>query len=134
MDRELRRPRFRDHAGATMCTYIGRMRFRIARSGRLAALALAALAALPAAAPAHAGACPARVNTSFGETVDSIAARCGVTPEALRSRNPGLDADSPQIGIRIEVPRPALPSPQIEVGGNRGIVAPAQPTVRLPRL
>lgn len=134
MDQRSRRPQFRDRAGATMCTYIGRMRIRFARSGRLAALALTVLAALPASTPAHAGACPARVNPSFGETVDSIAARCGVTPEALRSRNPGLDADSPQIGIRIEVPRPALPSPQIEVGGNRGIVAPAQPTIRLPRL
>lgn len=110
------------------------MRTRIARSGRLAALALAALAALPAATPAHPGACPARVNPSFGETVDSIAARCGVTPEALRGRNPGLGADRPPVGIAIEVPRPALPSPRIEIGGNRGIVAPAQPAVRLPRL
>lgn len=134
MDRRSRRPQFRDRAGATKYTYIGRMRTPIARSGRLTALALAALAASPAATPVHAGACPARVNPSFGETVDSIAARCGVNPEALRSRNPGLDGTSPQIGIRIKVPRPALPSPQIEIGGNHGIVAPAQPAIRLRRL
>ena len=107
------------------------MTVRIARPRSLAALVLALL---PLTAPAQAGACPARVSPSFGETVDTIAARCGVTPEALRSRNPGLDGTSPAIGIRIEVPRPALPSPQIEVGGNRGIVAPARPAVTPPRL
>lgn len=116
-----------------MHAYIDGMRIRIARSGTLAALAFAALVALPGAASAQARSCPARVNPSFGETVDSIAARCGVTPEALRSRNPGLDGDNPQVGIRIEVPRSALPSPQIEIRGNRGIVGPAQPAVRPPR-
>lgn len=108
------------------------MKLRIAHPARLAALAFAALAALPGATPA--GACPSRVTPAFGETVASIAARCGVTPEALRGRNPGLGADRPPVGIAIEVPRPALPSPRIEIGGNRGIVAPAQPAVRLPRL
>lgn len=83
--------------------------------------------------PTSAGACAPRLTPSFGETVESIAARCGVTPEALRSRNPGLDGESPQVGIRIDVPRPALPSPQIEIGGNRAIVAPP-PAIKLPRL
>lgn len=103
------------------------------RPGKLVLIAAAILpAALPVGALA-AGSCGQRVSPSFGDTVETVAARCGVNVEALKSRNPGMSDDKLDVGVSINVPRPALPSPQIEIGGNRGIVAPAQKIV-VPRL
>jgi len=95
-------------------------------AGRRAALAGAVLLAAAGAASANAR-CAGRIDPGFGQTVDAIAARCGVTPEALRSRNPGLDGERPPAGVRIEVPAPALPSPPVAIGGNRGIAGPSVP-------
>lgn len=95
----------------------------------LSAGVLAATALLAFASPVSAERqCANRVAPSFGETVESLAARCGVTPEALRSRNPGLDGERPPIGIRIDVPAPALPSPAVPAGGNRGIIGVPTPS------
>lgn len=108
---------------------------RSGRPGRVAlAAGLLAFAGLFGSAPASAaGSCGARISPSFGDTVETVAARCGVNVEALKSRNPGMSDDKLDVGVSINVPRPALPSPQIEIGGNHGIVAPAQKIV-VPRL
>jgi hypothetical protein len=98
-----------------------------------ALLATAAALACWLATPAAAGSCPQRISPSFGESVETVAARCGVNVEALKSRNPGMSDGRLDVGVSIEVPRPPLPSPQIEIGGNRGVVAPAQRIV-VPRL
>jgi hypothetical protein len=95
--------------------------------------AIAAAFVCWSAIPAAAGFCPQRISPSFGESVETVAARCHVTVEALKSRNPGMSDGRLDVGVSIEVPRPALPSPQIEIGGNRGIVAPAQ-RIAVPRL
>lgn len=92
-------------------------------------LAGAALLPLPATAGR---ACPARTGMAFGETAEALAHRCGITVEALERQNPGLDRNKPQVGVGINIPAPPLPSPQIPLRGNRGIVAPV-PQIQLPR-
>lgn len=104
-------------------------------SARLALAAVAALGlavALPRAADADS--CAPRLRPAFGDTMKSVAARCHVTVEALKSRNPGLNQQELLVGEGVNVPRPALPSRQIEVGGNRGIVSRPQPAFEGPHL
>jgi hypothetical protein len=62
--------------------------------------------------------CDDRRIVRFGETTEAIARRCGVTPGAIERQNPGLHIDGARTGTRINVPLPALPSPQIEIRGN----------------
>lgn len=81
-----------------------------------AALPLAVLALLFLASTEAQAACPSRLGVDYGDTLESIARACGVSVERLRGVNPGLDAATLQAGTFINVPRPALPSPQLPVG------------------
>jgi hypothetical protein len=84
---------------------------------------IAALAGLLAAANAVAGEerCEDRRIVRFGETTETIARRCGVTPGAIERQNPGLHIKGAKLGTRINVPRPALPSPRVKIHGNPAI-------------
>lgn len=85
-------------------------------------LGVAALAVWPGLLTAGAGErCDDRRIVRFGETTKTIAQRCGVTPGAIERQNPGLHIDGAKLGTRIAVPRPALPSPRIEIRGNPAI-------------
>jgi LysM repeat protein len=86
----------------------------------LSILAVAVLSASPAIA-----ACPARLGVAYGDTLSAIAAACGISVETLRGANPGLSADNLRAGAIIAVPRPALPSPQLDIGRPLVRVAPA---------
>ena len=98
----------------------------------LAMAALAGATLVPFSAEAG-RTCPARTSMAFGETAESLAHRCGITVEALERQNPGFDRDKPRVGIGINIPSPPLPSPQIGIHGNRGIVAPTS-RIHVPRL
>ena len=65
--------------------------------------------------------CDDRRIVRFGETTESIAQRCGVTPGAIVRQNPGLHIHGVRTGMRINVPRPALPTPRIEIPGNTAV-------------
>jgi len=80
---------------------------------QIPALAVLALIALPIA---QAHACPSRVSVAYGDTLSSIARSCGVNVEALVRVNPGLTARTLYAGSVINVPRPAVPSPQQRIG------------------
>ena len=82
-----------------------------------------AAAAFMATSPAHA-ACPARIAVAYGDTLGAIATACGISVETLRNANPGLTAETLRAGTFIAVPRPPLPSPQIEIGRPIVRVAP----------
>ena len=97
------------------------------------ALVVGALGMAPTSA-AGAGQCPPRLKPMFGETPESIAARCNVTVESLKARNPGLNQQELDIGIGINVPRPALPSPRVEIRGNPAISGTSRPALATPRL
>lgn len=91
---------------------------------RLRPVLLAALSALGAALATGAGAgqgCDDRRIVRFGETTKSIAQRCGVTPGAIERRNPGLHIAGARHGQHINVPRPALPTPRVDIRGNPAI-------------
>lgn len=60
--------------------------------------------------------CPSRVSVAYGDTLSSIARSCGVNVEALVRLNPGLTAGTLYAGSVINVPRPAVPSPQQRIG------------------
>lgn len=94
------------------------------------AVAWIAAACLPMQAVAG---CTGRSQVGFGETAATIAQKCGITVEALERHNPGFDRERPRLGESINIPRPALPSPRLEIQGNRGIVAPAPPMTILGR-
>lgn len=53
--------------------------------------------------------CGGRVGVTFGETLGSIAERCGTNVEALKQRNPGLTGQTLRNGATINVPPPILP-------------------------
>jgi hypothetical protein len=86
---------------------------------------MAAVAALPALLLAWSAAaaerCDDRRIVRFGETTTSIAQRCGVTAGAIERQNPGLHINGVRSGMRINVPRPALPTPRIEIPGNTAV-------------
>ena len=86
---------------------------------------MAAAAALPALLLAWSAVaaerCDDRRIVRFGETTASIARRCGVTQGAIERRNPGLHIHGVRTGMRINVPRPALPTPRIEIPGNTAV-------------
>lgn len=69
-------------------------------------------------------ACPQRLNITIGATLESIARSCGISVERLRGVNPGLSATTMQAGTFINIPRPALPSPQLPIGRSSVKVAP----------
>ncbi len=69
----------------------------------------------------------------FGETTKSIAQRCGVTPGAIERQNPGLHLGGAKQGVRIKVPRPSLPTPQIKIGGNAAISGTARLSISITR-
>lgn len=83
-------------------------------------VALLATATAPQASAATP--CPPRVAVSYGDTLGSIAAACGISIANLRLANPGLSARTLRAGTTIAVPRPAMPSRQ-------GIIG--RPSVRL---
>lgn len=85
------------------------------------AVAAALLALLLACSAAAAERCDDRRIVRFGETTKSIAQRCGVTPGAIERQNPGLHIQGARTGMRINVPRPALPTPRIEIPGNTAV-------------
>lgn len=86
---------------------------------------MSAVAALPALLLAWSAAaaerCEDRRIVRFGETTEKIAKRCGVTPGAIERQNPGLHINGAKTGTRVNVPKPALPSPRIEIRGNRAV-------------
>jgi hypothetical protein len=90
-----------------------------------AGAALAALCTLASPALAQCGRSP----LAFGETAGAMAVRCGVNMEALKLRNPGLNADTARQGLYLDVPPPALPTPQLPAFGNKamGSVGPIVP-------
>lgn len=69
-------------------------------------------------------ACPQRLNITIGATLETIARSCGISVERLRGVNPGLSATTMQAGTFINIPRPALPSPQLPIGRSAVKVAP----------
>jgi LysM repeat protein len=83
----------------------------IARAAPAAALfLLATLAASPAAA--QTGPCRGHTTVRDGDTLVSIAARCGVTVPALLALNPGVrDDEDLRVGRDVAVPRPRDPQP-----------------------
>ncbi len=92
------------------------------RIGRLIALTIAGMLAGPAIATGGSPeSCSDRRIVRFGETTKSIAARCGVTPGSIERQNPGLHIKGATQGTRINVPKPAVPSPRIEIRGSRTI-------------
>ncbi|MEX0955544.1 MAG: LysM peptidoglycan-binding domain-containing protein [Rhizobiaceae bacterium] len=85
-------------------------------------VAIAVLPALLLAASATAAErCDDRRIVRLGETTTSIAQRCGVTPGAIERQNPGLHMQGARTGMRINVPRPALPTPRVEIPGNTAV-------------
>jgi hypothetical protein len=81
-----------------------------------------ALPALMLAWSAAAGErCDDRRIVRFGETTEAIARRCGVTPGAIERQNPGLHIQGVRTGTRINVPRPPLPTPRIEIPANSAV-------------
>lgn len=94
---------------------------------------VAALGWLHTGAAAAGERCEDRRIVRFGETTETIARRCGVTPGAIERQNPGLHIKGAQLGTRIAVPRPPLPSPRVDIRGNAAIsggiraVMPSQP-------
>ena len=85
-------------------------------------LIAATLIALPLAAHASGTErCGERRIVRFGETTETIAQRCGVTPGAIERRNPGIHIDGARLGTQVNVPRPTLPSPTVRIGGNPAI-------------
>lgn len=89
---------------------------------------LTGLSAVPAAAD-----CSGRTTVRFGETVSSLAQRCGVNVQALRQANPGLvGANGLQRGTFVTVPRPALPTPRAD-RSERGVVA-KPPDIERPKV
>lgn len=77
-------------------------------------------------------ACPQQLGIGAGDTVASIARRCGINPETLRRFNPGLRDDTLRPGGFVTIPRPAVPSTQ-ERHGRDG-VGTAPPLVTSPRV
>lgn len=69
---------------------------------------LAAAVVLGISVSAAQAACPARVGVAYGDTLQSIAAACGVNVEALKDMNPGLRADTLRAGAFINIPRPVV--------------------------
>lgn len=88
---------------------------------RIATLALSFFMACGTAAHA---ACPGRLGVAYGDTLDAIAAACGISVEALRAANPGLSARTLRAGTIIAVPRPVVPSPQFDIGRPSVRIAP----------
>jgi LysM repeat protein len=90
--------------------------FRTVRFPALVTVAaVVALAMLAAPAPASAQQVPCPGNTTIrdGDTLVSIAARCGVTVPALLAANPGVRHDHDlTIGRTIDVPHPRDPQPR----------------------
>jgi LysM repeat protein len=74
----------------------------------LASLVILAALAVPSLAQA---ACDGRVRIGSGETVSSIARKCGVNVETLKRANPGITDNNFQRGTYLNVPPVALPSP-----------------------
>lgn len=83
----------------------------------LIAIALATAVPLSAANAA----CGSRSGVRFGETLGSIATRCGVNVQRLRDANPGLTSRTLQNGVIINTPPPQLPSSTPPFRGNRSI-------------
>lgn len=94
------------------------------RARRPALTLFALLAAAGLATTAAEAACPARLGVDFGDTLISIARTCGISVETLRAANPGLSANTLRAGMVITVPRPALPSPQQQIGRPSVRIAP----------
>jgi len=104
------------------------------------ASALAIITLLSLAGTAQA-ACPSRVAVAQGISPIDIASACGISFETLRQANPGLRTGPVQAGTTLVVPRPALPSAQLPIGGHGIAIMPpmvpqaiggASPTVILP--
>jgi LysM repeat protein len=91
---------------------------------RLLAAGVALIVLLPAGASA--ADCGSRVRIGPGETVSSIARRCGVNVQALRAANPGISDRNFQRGTTLNVPRVALPSRSPGAYGNQQIVPPTR--------
>lgn len=82
-----------------------------------------ALAVTMVAGDAYA-ACSSRSGVVYGDTLNSIATRCGINVERLKQQNPGLTDRTIQNGVTINTPRPQLPSARPQFRGNRGIGGP----------
>ncbi|MGJ3261643.1 MAG: LysM peptidoglycan-binding domain-containing protein [Salinarimonas sp.] len=90
---------------------------RAAFHAALCALLLGAAAA-PAAGQEDAGGCGAERVVAIGDTLTNVAARCGVTPEALLAANPQIrDPDILPLGTTLTIPG----------GGAPAADAPAEP-------
>lgn len=68
--------------------------------------------------------CPATIGVGQGETLESLAQRCGVNAEALKQANPGSHIGRPRAGTFVEVPARPLPSPTVSNSGNPAISSP----------
>lgn len=90
----------------------------------LIALAVAGIAGTQAIAG-----CRGSSAVGFGETLSSVAARCGVNVEALKQANPGIAQRDLANGGLVTVPRPPLPSAQLPVFGSPGVVKVTPPLI-----
>lgn len=70
---------------------------------------------------AGAEACGSRSSVNFGETLGSIATRCGINVQRLRDANPGLTNRTLQNGTIINTPPRQLPSSPPTFRGNRSV-------------
>jgi LysM repeat protein len=78
----------------------------------VSALAVAGLA-LPAPAAAQPAPCPGQTTIQDGETLVSLAARCGVTVPALLALNPTVRSNQDlAVGRAVAVPNPRAPQPR----------------------
>lgn len=84
------------------------------------ALLLASALAIAVSTGAEAT-CGSRSGVRFGETLGSIATRCGINVQRLRNANPGLTGRTLQNGVIINTPPPQLPSSPPTFRGNRSI-------------
>lgn len=90
-----------------------------------AILAFAAMTMSPVPAESS---CGSRVRIGPGETVSSLARRCGINVEALKSANPGVNDKNFQRGTYLKVPNVALPQRSPGAYGNQQIVRPRPPS------
>lgn len=92
----------------------------------LAALAPFILSGLPALGDSP---CAERIGVGQGETMESLARRCGVNAEALKQANPGSHIRQPHAGTFMAVPAPSLPSPTTGGRGNPAISSAPPPAL-----
>lgn len=73
--------------------------------------------------------CPDRIGVGQGETLGSLAERCGVNAEALKQANPGSHIGRPRAGTYVVVPARPLPSPPFSGRRRPSVTQPSHPAL-----